>query len=132
VQAFGSKDLDAAVLRIPAYGFLPYDDERMVSTADTIRAGLGEQGLIRRYDADDGMPPEGAFLACTFWLAECLAGQSRLEEAREVFDAALACATDLGLYSEEAEPSGEPLGNFPQALTHLAHIEAALRLEQRQ
>jgi len=132
VQAFGSTDLDAAVLRIPAYGFLPYDDERMISTADTIREALGERGLVRRYDADDGMPPEGAFLACTFWLAECLAGQSRLEEAREVFDAALACATDLGLYSEEAEPSGEPLGNFPQALTHLAHIEAALRLEQHQ
>jgi GH15 family glucan-1,4-alpha-glucosidase len=75
------------------------------------------------------MPREGAFLPCTFWLVECLAGQGRIAEAREVFDRALACASDLGLYPEEAGAEGEMLGNYPQALTHLAHVEAALALE---
>jgi GH15 family glucan-1,4-alpha-glucosidase len=130
VQAFGEPDLDAALLRIPTYGFLPYDDERMVSTVDVIREALGRDGLLCRYDADDGMPPEGTFLPCTFWLVACLAGQGRLDEARAAFDRTLACATDLGLYSEEATPAGEPLGNFPQVLTHLSHIEAALSLER--
>jgi GH15 family glucan-1,4-alpha-glucosidase len=131
VQAFGERDLDAAALRIPAYRFLPYDDERMVSTVDVLREALDAGGLLRRYDADDGMPADGAFLPCTFWLVACLAAQGRLDDARAVFDRALACATDLGLYSEEADPSGsgEPLGNFPQVLTHLSHIEAALTLE---
>jgi GH15 family glucan-1,4-alpha-glucosidase len=129
VQAFGSGDLDAAVLRLPAYGILPYDDPRMVSTVDVIRDALAEDGLLRRYDADDGMGGEGAFLACTFWLAECLAGQGRLEDARAAFTRALETATDLGLFSEEADPAGNaPLGNFPQAFTHLAHIEAALAI----
>jgi GH15 family glucan-1,4-alpha-glucosidase len=128
VQAFGAKDLDAAVLRLPSYRFIDYDDERMISTADVLREALDDDGLLRRYDADDGMPREGAFLPCTFWLVECLAGQGRAAEAREVFDRALACATDLGLYPEEAGAGGEPLGNFPQALTHLAHVEAALAL----
>jgi GH15 family glucan-1,4-alpha-glucosidase len=129
LQAFGEPDLDAAVLRLPSYRFIAYDDERMLSTADVLREALGTDGLLRRYDADDGMPPEGAFLPCTFWLVECLAGQGRTAEAREAFDRALACATDLGLYPEEASADGEPLGNFPQALTHLAHVEAALAIE---
>jgi GH15 family glucan-1,4-alpha-glucosidase len=130
VQAFGRRDLDAAVLRLPSYRFLPYDDERVVSTVDVVREALDVGGgLLRRYDADDGMPPEGAFLPCTFWLVAALAGQGRKEEARAAFDRALACATDLGLYPEEATSDGEPLGNFPQVLTHLSHIEAALMLE---
>jgi GH15 family glucan-1,4-alpha-glucosidase len=129
VQAFGEPGLDAAVVRLPSYGFIPYDDERMLSTVDVLREALDQDGLLRRYDTDDGMPREGAFLACTFWLVECLAGQGRTAEAREVFDRALACANDLGLYSEEAGDGDEPLGNFPQALTHLAHVEAALALE---
>jgi GH15 family glucan-1,4-alpha-glucosidase len=129
VQAFGEPGLDAAILRLPSYRFIPYDDERMLSTVAVLREELDDHGLLRRYDTDDGMPREGAFLACTFWLVECLAGQGRTAEAREVFDRALACANDLGLYPEEAGEGDEPLGNFPQALTHLAHVEAALALE---
>jgi GH15 family glucan-1,4-alpha-glucosidase len=132
VQAFGEAPLDAAVLRLPVYGFLPYDDERMVSTVDVIRAELDDHGLIRRYDADDEMPREGAFIACTFWLAQCLAGQGRADEAQAAFDRALRTASALGLFPEEADgKSGEALGNFPQAFTHLAHVEAALALQAR-
>jgi GH15 family glucan-1,4-alpha-glucosidase len=129
-QAFGEKGLDAAVLRLPSVGFLDYDDPRMISTADVIAAELDDGGLLRRYDADDGLPGrEGTFLACTFWLVELLARQGRGEPAREWFDRAVATANDLGLYAEEYDPgAGRMLGNFPQALTHLAHVEAALAL----
>jgi GH15 family glucan-1,4-alpha-glucosidase len=133
VQAFGLPDLDAAVLRLPSTGFLAYDDPRMLSTADVLAEALEDGGLLRRYDGDDGLPGrEGAFLACTFWLAECLAGQGRLDEAQAWFDRAAATANDLGLFSEEYDAAGgRMLGNFPQALTHLAHIEAALALASR-
>jgi GH15 family glucan-1,4-alpha-glucosidase len=131
-QAFGSRDHDAALLRLPSYGFIAYDDPRMLGTVDAVRSALEVDGLLRRYDADDGLPKEGAFLPCSFWLAEVLIGQDRLEEGREVFERTLAAANDLGLFSEEADP-GEKLllGNFPQALTHLAHVEAALALGGR-
>ncbi len=129
VQAFGCQDLDAALLRLPAAGFCDWDDERMVGTAAAIREGLDFEGLLRRYDADDGMAPEGAFLACSFWLATCLAHQGSRSEAKGVFERAAATANDLGLFAEEYDPAaGRMLGNFPQALTHLAHIEAALAL----
>ncbi|RKQ87064.1 GH15 family glucan-1,4-alpha-glucosidase [Solirubrobacter pauli] len=131
VQAFGADDLDASVLRMPSYGFLAYEDERMLGTVAAVRAALEvAPGRLRRYDADDGMPPEGAFVACSFWLAECLAGQGRLDEAQAVYDGACATATDLGLLAEQVDPaSGRLLGNFPLALTHLSHIHAALALE---
>jgi GH15 family glucan-1,4-alpha-glucosidase len=75
------------------------------------------------------MPREGAFIACTFWLAQCLAGQGRADDAQAAFDRALRTASELGLFSEEADgKTGEALGNFPQAFTHLAYIEAALTL----
>jgi GH15 family glucan-1,4-alpha-glucosidase len=131
VQAFGDADLDASALRLPSYGFIAYDDERMLGTVAAIRDALEtDDGLLRRYDADDGMPLEGAFLACSFWLAECLTGQGRLEEARAVYDRAQRTATDLGLYPEQVDPAtGAALGNFPLVLTHLSHIHAALALE---
>lgn len=131
-MAYGYDDHDAALLRLPAAGFLAWDDERMLRTADALRGALDlGGGLLRRYDADDGMPPEGAFLACSFWLATCLARQGRDDEAREVFQRAEGTANGLGLFSEEYDPEAERmLGNFPQALTHLAHIEAAVALSR--
>ena len=129
MQAFDGNGLDAALLRLPAVGFCEWGDERMVGTADAIREQLDLDGLLRRYDADDGMAPEGAFLPCSFWLATCLAHQGRHDDARDVFECAAATANDLGLYAEEYDPAqGRMLGNFPQALTHLSHIEAALAL----
>lgn len=131
-QAFGEKALDAAVLRLPTLGYLAWDDERMVSTVDAVREALDDEGLLRRHDADDALDGrEGAFLACTFWLVECLARQERIEEARGALDRAMATANDVGLFAEEHDPgSGEALGNFPQALTHLSQIEAVVALDE--
>jgi GH15 family glucan-1,4-alpha-glucosidase len=133
VASFDAKDLDAALLLLPDVGFVAYDDERMLRTVEAIRTELDDSGLILRYRAADGMRgAEGAFLPCSFWLAECLARQGRVGEARELFGRVSGCANDLGLFSEEyASASGEMLGNFPQGLTHLAHISAALALDQK-
>jgi GH15 family glucan-1,4-alpha-glucosidase len=130
VQWFGSAKVDASLLQLPITGFVDWDDERMVRTTDAVRDRLDDRGLIRRHADNDGQPGrEGAFLACSFWLAECLARQERAGEAREVFDAAMATANDLGLFSEEFDTrSGELMGNFPQALTHLSHVAAARAL----
>ncbi|HWD09402.1 MAG TPA: glycoside hydrolase family 15 protein [Actinomycetota bacterium] len=132
VQAFASEELDAALLLIPAFDFLPYRDERIIRTTDAIRAELCEDGLVRRYRAADRLAgKEGTFLACTFWLSECLANQGRVHDALEVFARANSCATDLGLFSEEFDPkSAQLLGNFPQGLTHLSHIAAAVALSK--
>jgi GH15 family glucan-1,4-alpha-glucosidase len=129
-RAFGSKQLDAALLLIPSVGFVDYDDERMIRTTDAIREELDNDGLLRRYlETAKGRLKEGAFLCCSFWLAECLAFQGRMAEACDVFDRAVATGNDLGLFSEEFDPgSGEMLGNFPQGLTHLSHIAAAVAL----
>jgi GH15 family glucan-1,4-alpha-glucosidase len=91
---------------------------------------LTEEGLVRRYSADDGLEGrEGTFIACTFWLCECLARQGRTDEAQAVFDRASGTSSDLGLFSEEYDPArGEMLGNFPQALSHLSHLEALVAL----
>jgi GH15 family glucan-1,4-alpha-glucosidase len=138
VQSYGSKALDSSLLLIPGTGFCAYGDPCMVRTVDAIREDLQEDGLLLRYrteSADDGLGQdrEGFFLSCTFWLAECLAGQGRHQEAREAFDRAAATSNDLGLFSEEFEPrTGELLGNFPQGLTHLSHIGAAVRLAATQ
>ena len=131
VRSYGSKDLDAALLLLPAVDFIAWDDERMVRTTEAIRKELSHDGLVLRYAARDGLHGnEGAFVACTFWLAECLAHQRRRKEAREAFERACRCANDLGLFAEEFQPKlGEMLGNFPQGLTHLAHVSAALALE---
>jgi GH15 family glucan-1,4-alpha-glucosidase len=133
VQAFGSAELDAAVLLLPTFGFVEWDDERMVGTVDAVREALDVGGgLLLRYTQDDSLEgKEGAFLACSFWLVECLAHQHRLEQAQEVFDRAVATANDLGLFGEEYDVEAEEiLGNFPQGLTHLAHIAAAVALNE--
>ena len=132
VRAFGSRDLDAALLLLPEYGFVDWRDERMVRTTDAIMAELDRDGLLLRYTAHDGLDgTEGRFLCCSFWLVECLARQGRLDEARAVFERTSAAANDLGLFSEELDvTTGEMLGNFPQGLSHLAHIQAALALAE--
>jgi GH15 family glucan-1,4-alpha-glucosidase len=135
VQSFDGKKLDASLLLLPSIGFVAWDDERMVRTVDAIRDELEVDGLLLRYRPKARLQRqkarEGAFLACSFWLAECLACQSRHEEARQVFDRAAACGNDLGLFSEEYDTeAGEMLGNYPQGLTHLAHISAATALAQ--
>jgi GH15 family glucan-1,4-alpha-glucosidase len=132
-QAFGSAELDAALLQLPALGFVGWRDPRMLRTTDAIAATLGRDGLLRRYRADDGLAGgEGAFVACTFWLAECLARQGRLDQARTWFARAAATANDLGLFAEQVDPhSGELLGNFPQGLSHLAHLTAAVALPRK-
>jgi GH15 family glucan-1,4-alpha-glucosidase len=132
VQIFDESQLDAALLRLPMVGFIDYEDERMVRTADAIREELDADGLLYRHRSKDGLKgKEGAFLPASFWLAEVLAHQSRLDEAQEVFDRAVATGNGLGLFSEEYDPQKQRmLGNFPQALTHLSHIEAALALQR--
>ncbi|HEY3785729.1 MAG TPA: glycoside hydrolase family 15 protein [Steroidobacteraceae bacterium] len=130
VRNYGSRDVDAALLLLPLTDFVAYDDERMVRTTDVIRKNLTRDGLLLRYRSEDGLRGhEGAFLACTFWLVECLARQGRRHEARRVFRRACACANDVGLFAEQFSRSARHmLGNFPQGLTHLAHINAALAL----
>jgi GH15 family glucan-1,4-alpha-glucosidase len=133
LQAFDRPELDAALLLLPTVEFVAWDDERMVRTVSAIRKDLDAgHGLLYRYTRDDGLPGrEGAFLCCSFWLVECLARIGDLDEARAVFDQAMAKANDLGLFSEELDPrTGELLGNFPQGLTHLAHIDAAVALAE--
>jgi GH15 family glucan-1,4-alpha-glucosidase len=133
IQAFEHPAMDAALLLLPMVGFVAYDDERMIRTTDAVRDELEDNGLLRRYaDGDDGMQGrEGVFLACSFWLAECFARQGRLDQAHRIFERALAVGNDLGLFGEEYDPAAdEMLGNFPQGLTHLSLISAAVALNE--
>jgi GH15 family glucan-1,4-alpha-glucosidase len=138
VQSYGSDRLDAALLLIPLVGFLPPDDPRVVGTVEAIRRELVQDGLVERYRADvenvdvDGLPPgEGAFLPCSFWLVEVLALQGRVDEATELFERLLALRNDLGLITEEYDVArGRLVGNFPQAFTHLALVDAAYTLAE--
>ena len=130
-QTYDHAELDAALLLLPTVEFVDWRDQRMLRTTAAVRDELGAGGgLVYRYRRDDGLKgEEGAFLCCSFWLAECLARQGEYDDARGVFDATLSRANDLGLFAEEFDPKrGELLGNFPQGLTHLAHIDAAVCL----
>jgi GH15 family glucan-1,4-alpha-glucosidase len=133
VQAYGSKTIDASVLQIPLVGFLPADDPRVVGTVAAVEKWLMHDGLVLRYRtelADDGLPPgEGAFLACSFWLADVLVLQERFEDARRLFDRLTGLCNDVGLLAEEYDPvAGRMLGNFPQAFSHVGIINTALNL----
>jgi GH15 family glucan-1,4-alpha-glucosidase len=130
VQAYGSTELDAALLLAPSVDYIAYDDPRMIATSDAIAADLDDNGLLRRYRSDDGLGgEEGIFIACTFWLAECLAHQGRVTLARAAYDRAARTANDLGLYAEEYDPRHrQAIGNFPQGLSHLSQIAAAVAL----
>jgi GH15 family glucan-1,4-alpha-glucosidase len=135
VQAYGSKQLDASLLLIPLVGFLPADDPRIRRTIEAIEAHLVADGFVMRYDTtgtDDGLPPgEGAFLACSFWLVDCLMLLERHDDARKLFARLLALRNDLGLLAEEYDPRvGRLVGNFPQAFSHIALIDSALNLNR--
>ncbi len=125
---FGGQQVDASLLLLPKVGFLPADDERMAGTIARIEKELVVDGLVRRHLMDD-LVPEGAFLACSFWLAECQLGQRRRSDAVRTIERVLAVQSDLGLLSEEYDVASRRLaGNFPQALSHLALIHAMVSL----
>src|SRR5215472_9450956 len=137
VQAYGSKSLDASLLLLPLVGFLPASDPRMVGTVKAIERRLLVDGFVMRYDTGetaDGLPPgEGAFLACSFWLADNLVLQGRIEEAREMFERLLSLRNDVGLLAEEFDPRlGRQVGNFPQAFSHVALVNTAFNLTRAQ
>lgn len=132
VQSYGSPLPDAANLLPPIVGFMDATHPFMAATVETIERTLLADGLVYRYrETDDGLPgQDAAFAACTFWLVENLAAQGRAERAAELFESMLARATPLGLFAEEIDPrSGAHVGNFPQALTHIALVNAAVALE---
>ena len=130
VQYYGSKELDASLLMLPLVGFLPATHPRMLGTVQAIEKQLVQDGFVERYRTlpeVDGLPPgEGAFLVCTFWLADNYALQGRREEARELFERLLGLCNDVGLLAEEYDPHEKRLlGNFPQAFSHLGLIHTA-------
>lgn len=132
-QFYGTDALDASVLMIPLVGFLPPDDERVVSTVEAIQRELVVDGFVRRYQNEsgvDGLPgSEGVFLPCSFWLADCLALMGRTDQARKLLERLVGLSNDLGLLSEEYDPShGCLIGNFPQAFTHVGLINSARTL----
>ena len=132
-QAFGSEDLDASNLMLAITGFLPGDDPRMKATIDaTARRLTDERGLVYRYLARDGLAgEEGTFLLCTFWLAQAQALAGEVEAATATFERAAAAINDVGLLAEEVDPaSGEMIGNFPQAFSHIGLINAAWAISQ--
>ena len=134
VQSFGSEELDASNLMMPIVGFLPADDPRMKATIDATAERLtDDHGLVYRYLANDGLDgEEGTFLLCTFWLAEALALAGEDDRARETFDRAIGFANDVGLLAEEVDAAtGELLGNFPQAFSHIGLVNAAWAISQR-
>ncbi len=134
VQSFGSRALDASSLLMPLVFFVSPLDPRMEGTLDAILSGLTYDSLVRRYSLEetpDGLQgTEGTFSLCSFWLVEALTRSGRLEEARLIFEKMLGYANHVGLYSEEIATTGESLGNFPQAFTHLALISAAVNLDR--
>ncbi len=130
VRTLDGDHLDATALLLPVVGFLPFDDDRVRSTVDTVEAELGSDGLVRRYTGDDGLPGgEGAFLWCSFWLVDALALGGRVERARDTLREVTGYANDLGLLAEEADPDdGSLLGNFPQGFSHVGLLNSALYL----
>jgi GH15 family glucan-1,4-alpha-glucosidase len=133
VRAYGSRELDASLLLLPAVGFLPPDDPRIVGTVEAIERDLMVDGLVLRYDtarADDGLPPgEGFFLACSFWMVDAYLMLGRRDDAVALFERLLALRNDVGLLSEEYDLRAKrQVGNFPQALSHLALVNSASNL----
>lgn len=137
-QFYGGEELDASLLMLPLVGFLPANDERIVSTIDAIALDLTENGLVKRYHTQtsgqvDGLPlGEGTFLPCSFWLVDCLHLLGRKEQAEKLFKHLLALRNDLGLLAEEYDPkAARQLGNVPQAFSHVCLVNTALNLTRR-
>ncbi len=135
VQSYGSRDLDASLLMIPLVGFLPPDDPRVRGTVAAIERELVVDGFVRRYPTEsgvDGLPPgEGVFLACSFWMVDNLVLLGRSEDARRLYDRLLSLRNDVGLLAEQYDPRAKRLlGNFPQALSHIALVNSACNLSQ--
>jgi GH15 family glucan-1,4-alpha-glucosidase len=132
-QSYGSKTLDASCLRLGIVGFLPMDDPRIVGTVEAIQKHLMKDGLVERYNpakSSDGLKGgEGTFLACSFWMVTCLWLMGRHDEATQMYERLLALRNDVGLLSEEYDPVAKRmLGNFPQALSHIALVHAAFAM----
>jgi GH15 family glucan-1,4-alpha-glucosidase len=134
-QAYGSKELDASLLLLPAVGFLPPEDPRIRNTVEAIERDLMAGGFVLRYHTtrtDDGLPPgEGAFLACSFWLADAYMMLGRKADARRLFERLLDLRNDVGLLAEEYDPRlKRQVGNFPQAFSHVALVNTAANLSR--
>jgi GH15 family glucan-1,4-alpha-glucosidase len=127
VRSAGARDVDGALLALSVFGYVDGADARLSGTIDAVKSDLAEGVFLYRYRVPDGLDgEEGYFLACSFWLVEALARAGRLDEARRTMDELLGQANDVGLYAEELRPAdGAFLGNFPQALVHLALVSAA-------
>jgi GH15 family glucan-1,4-alpha-glucosidase len=135
VQSYGSNQLDAALLLMPMVGFLPGSDPRVKATVKTIARELMRDGLVLRYNTAkvrDGLPPgEGMFLACSFWMVSSLKAIGRTRDARNLFEKLLRLRNDVGLLSEEYDVRLKRMvGNFPQAFSHIALVNAAFYLEE--
>ena len=133
VRSYGSKSLDASLLLLPTVGFLPPEDPRVRGTVEAIERKLLVDGLVRRYDtaeSEDGLSSgEGVFLACSFWLVDAYVLLDRKDDARRLFERLLSLCNDVGLLSEEYDPrTAHLLGNFPQALSHIALVNSAFNL----
>jgi GH15 family glucan-1,4-alpha-glucosidase len=137
-QSYDSRALDASLLLLPAIGFLPPSDPRIIGTIEAIERELYDGGFVRRYSTGgtnevDGLPGgEGAFLACSFWLADAYNLAGRTDDALRLFERLLDLRTDCGLLSEQYDPRAKRLlGNFPQAFSHVPLINTALHLDSR-
>jgi pentatricopeptide repeat protein len=135
-QYFGGDAIDASSLMFPLMMFVSPTDPRMLSTLECVASELVSDSLVHRYElgraVGDGLPGrEGTFSICTFWMVEVLARSGRMDEARLIFEKMLTYANHVGLYAEEVGPTGEALGNFPQAFTHLGLISAAFDLDRK-
>jgi GH15 family glucan-1,4-alpha-glucosidase len=133
IESYGSQLLDASILLLPAVGFLPPSDPRVLGTLAAIEKHMMRDGFVLRHDpreiSDEQQPIEGAFLACTLWLADAYVLAGEIAKAQVLFDRVVAVANDLGLLAEEFDSgAGRQTGNFPQALTHIALINTAHNL----
>lgn len=136
VQSYEGDELDASLLMMAELGFLPADDPRIVGTVAAIEQDLVRHGFVDRYRTESGVDGltggEGAFLLCTFWLADNYALMGRVEDAERLFENLLAIRNDVGLLAEEYDPvAGRQLGNFPQAFSHIGLINTARNLSER-